>query len=312
MQFGVSLPTIGPLATRENLIRVAQEAETLGFDSCVVSDHIAMPDRVESYYAYGDTDPDVETGVYPYGLDQIRLDGIAALLFVAACTERVQLASAVIILGLRPPIQTAKLWVTLDTLSHGRAILGVGVGWMREEFEALGMPFDHRGARADEMLQIFETLFRDPKPSFDGRFYRFPPLNFNPKPVRGHIPIWIGGITPAAFRRTARFGDAFHPVYLAPATMAEQWRGVQASCETLGRDPATVELTAGLRLRLGEDRQDDEGALCGGADRVADRIGQYARIGVSHLVIDVLTSGGIDAQIELMRRFAADVRPQVD
>ena len=152
MQFGVSLPTIGPLATRENLIRVAQEAETLGFDSCVVSDHIAMPDRVESYYAYGDTDPDVETGVYPYGLDQIRLDGIAALLFVAACTERVQLASAVIILGLRPPIQTAKLWVTLDTLSHGRAILGVGVGWMREEFEALGMPFDHRGARADEML----------------------------------------------------------------------------------------------------------------------------------------------------------------
>ena len=103
MKFGVSLPTIGPLATRENLIRVAQEAETLGFDSCVVSDHIAMPDRVESYYAYGDTDPDVETGVYPYGLDQIRLDGIAALLFVAACTERVQLASAVIILGLRPP-----------------------------------------------------------------------------------------------------------------------------------------------------------------------------------------------------------------
>ena len=94
--------------------------------------------------------------------------------------------------------------------------------------------------------------------------------------------------------------------------MAEQWRGVQASCETLGRDPATVELTAGLRLRLGDDRQNDEGALCGGVDRVADRIGQYARIGVSHLVIDVLTSGGIDAQIELMRRFAADVRPQVD
>jgi alkanesulfonate monooxygenase SsuD/methylene tetrahydromethanopterin reductase-like flavin-dependent oxidoreductase (luciferase family) len=151
MEFGVHLPHLGHQAERGPLMEFARKADQLGFHSGWVSDHVAWPTEVESRYPYSDN------GDFPAPFNTPWLDPLGTLLFVAACTERLRLGTTVLILGYRPPVQTAKLLATLDVLSEGRAILGVGVGWMREEFEALGMPFDHRGARGDEQLEIFEA-----------------------------------------------------------------------------------------------------------------------------------------------------------
>jgi probable F420-dependent oxidoreductase len=304
MKFGVHLPHMGQLATRENLVRFAREADTLGFDSCWVADHIVPPQHVDSKYPYS------ATGAWTPSRDQPWLEPLATLLFVAGCTENVQLGTSVMVLGYRPPIQTAKIWTTLDTLSGGRAILGIGVGWMKEEFDALGMPFDHRGARADEMMEIYHKLFTEPAPSHDGRFYKFKAVSFEPKPVRGQIPIWVGGHSRPAYRRTARYGDVFQAVFVTPAELADQWAELQAACDAVGRDPATLGLSIHERLR--HVHPEDEGTLSGSTDHIVEKIGRMAEMGVSHITMGIAAGdGGVDTQIEAMQRFMADVRPQV-
>ncbi len=309
MKFGVHLPHIGHVATRTNVIRFAREAESLGFDSCWVSDHIAFPDitTLESQYPYN------ETGAFPASHSSPWLDAIGTLLFVAGCTERIQLGTTVMILGYRPAIQTAKLWSTLDTVSDGRAILGVGVGWMEEEFNTLGMPFDHRGPRGDEFLEIFEALYTQDSITFNGRFSEFGPIGFAPKPVNGRIPIWVGGHSTAAYRRAARYGDAFHAVFIPPETVTKQWAEVGHWCDEFQRDRDDVELT--LRLRLAIDHETvDEGALHGSAESIVEQIAAYASLGVSHITLDVkpIAAENVEGQLEAMRRFAQSVLPHID
>ncbi len=184
---------------------------------------------------------------------------------------------------------------------------------MQEEFEALGRPFDHRGARGDETLEIFDALFTQDQVAFDGPYTQFGPVGFAPKPANNHIPIWVGGHATPAFRRAARYGDAFHAVFIPPETVAEQWAEVGRWCDEVGRDRSEVDLT--LRLRLALDRDvDDDGALSGAPDRVVEQIGRYAALGVSHLTLDVqpLPGGsGVEGQIATLERFASDVRPHL-
>jgi probable F420-dependent oxidoreductase len=304
MQFGVHLPHLGHQATADVLRGFAREAETLGFDSAWASDHIAWPATIASRYPYG------EDGTFPAPVGVPWLDPLGTLLFTAACTERIRLGTTVLILGYRPPVQTAKLIATLDVLSGGRTILGVGVGWMQEEFDALGMPFDHRGARADEQLAIFDALFTQARPAYAGRFYRFPPLGFEPKPPRPHIPIWVGGNTEPAFRRVARSGDGFHAAFTPLAELAQQLTRVRQLCEQHGRDPATVEFSARVYLDPAGTAPVDV-SLAGSAEQMLEQIGAYASLGVSHLLLDITARGGVVGRTEAMRRFAADVLPHV-
>ena len=183
---------------------------------------------------------------------------------------------------------------------------------MEEEFDALGMPFDHRGPRGDEFLEIFDALYTQESITFDGRFSQFGPVGFAPKPVRGHIPIWVGGHSTPAYRRTARYGDAFHAVFSPPETVAEQWAEVGSWCEELGRDRDEVELT--LRLRLAIDLEtDDEGALRGSAESIVEQVAAYGSVSVSHITLDVrpIAAEDVDGQMEAMRRFADGVLPHV-
>jgi probable F420-dependent oxidoreductase len=304
MQFGVHLPHLGHQATPEVLRSFAREAEALGFHSVWVSDHIAWPAALTSRYPYA------ENGEFPAPFGVPWLDPLGTLLFVAACTERVQLGTTVLILGYRPPVQTAKLLATLDVLSGGRTILGVGVGWMREEFEALGMPFDHRGARADEQLAIFESLFTEEASAYDGQFYGFPALGFAPKPPRGHIPVWVGGNTEAAFRRVVRSGDGFHAAFTPLADLGQQWARVRELCEQAGRDPATVTCSARVFLDpAGIGRP--EVSVTGSSEQIVEQVAAYAAVGVSHLLLDITARGGVAGRTEAMRRFAAEVVPRV-
>ena len=179
MEWGIHLPHIGRQASREAVLRMARSADQLGMHSGWVSDHIAWPAHIESSYPYTDD------GHFPAGNDMPWLDPVGTLFFVGAVTERLKLGATVLILGYRPPMLTAKAFASLDVMTDGRALLGVGVGWMREEFEVLGMPWDHRGARADEQLELFQAMFSRDMPSYQGRYYQVPEVGFSPRPAAG-------------------------------------------------------------------------------------------------------------------------------
>ena len=306
MEFGLHLPDAGHQATRDGMLAYARVAEEAGYASLWSSDHIAWPDpaNLASRYPYAEDN----SGFPPAGSPW--LDCLGSLQFVAAVTERVRLGTTVLIIGYRGALQQAKAWATLDHLSGGRAILGVGVGWMKEEFEAIGMPWDRRGERADETLEILEALWAQESVSFDGPFTRFGPVGFSPKPPNGHIPVWVGGHTPAAFRRTARYGDAFHAAFCTPERLAEEWAGVRKACDAIDRDPATIELTM-LCTLLWDANSERPGVLCGSEQQIVDQLGRYAELGVGHTVIFVAARGGLDGRIDAARRFAEAVAPRL-
>lgn len=303
MQYGIHLPHLGRQATRSNLIEFAQHAEQLGFHSGWVSDHVAWPKDIASRYPYTDD------GSFAPPIDMPWLDPIGTLFFVAGVTETLQLGTTVLILGYRPPVLTAKAIASLDHLSGGRVLLGVGVGWMREEFEVLGMPYDHRGARADEQLALFRSLFTEDEPSFSGEYYEVPTVGFEPKPARP-VPIWVGGDSEPAFRRVARGGDVFHAAFQPVDVVAASWARIAEMAAEEGRDPGSV----GLSVRLYLDPAGSMPAtksIAGSADEMVDTIGQWADIGVQHILLDPVAPGGFDGRRAAMERFMVDVAPSV-
>lgn len=303
MDWGIHLPHLGRQATRRALIDFAQHAEQLGFHSGWVSDHVAWPRDIHSQYPYSDD------GSFAPPPDMPWLDPLGTLFFVAACTERLRLGTTVLILGYRPPVLTAKAVASLDHLSEGRVLLGVGVGWMREEFEILGMPFDHRGKRADEQLALFRSFFADDAPSFHGEFYDVPEVGFEPKPAARRVPIWVGGDSEAAYRRVAAFGDAFHAAFQSPDEVAAGWDRVRKLVAEAGRDPGDVRLSVRLYL-------DPEGSMpaaksiAGSPEQMIDTIGRWREIGVDHVLLDPVAPGGLDGRRAAMERFMVDVAPR--
>jgi len=304
MEYGVHLPQLGRSADRAALLEWATEADRLGLHSGWVSDHVAWPKEIESKYPY------TADGSFPGGFDMPWLDPLGTLMFVAARTERIKLGTTVLILGYRPPVLTAKWMASLDVLSEGRAILGVGVGWMKEEFDVLGMPFDRRGARADEQLEIFEQLFAEELPSYDGSYYAFPPVGFSPKPPAGRIPIWVGGSSEAAFRRTARYGDGFHAAFEPRQRVADEWAAIEQACDAVGRDRDEIVLSVRLYLDP-EGRMEPEKSILGSVDQMLEAVAQWRAIGVSHIGLDVVAGGGADGRLDALRAFMTDVAPHV-
>ena len=215
--YGCSLPSRGPMASPQALRSLAQRAEELSFDSAWVSDHIILPRQVDSFYPYS---PD---GVPGFNPDQPYYDPLSTLNFLAGCTHRLRLGTHVLIIPYRNPVLTAKMIATLDTLSEGRVTLGVGVGWMEEEFLAMGLDtFADRGAVTNEYLRLFKELWTKENPEFSGKFVQTSGAGFLPKPVQQpHPPIWIGGHTGPALRRAAELGDGWMPIGLRPPAVLE-------------------------------------------------------------------------------------------
>src|ERR671924_427283 len=211
MRYGFYLPTRGHTATPDALEALVARGEALGFSSVMIADHIVFPTKVDSKYPY------TTDGRFPGQGD--ALEQLALMAFVAAKTSRLRLVSSVMILPYRNPVFTAKALATIDVLSRGRVTVGVGVGWLREEFEALDAPaFTRRGAVSNEYIQILKTLWTQDPATFSGEFYHFQALHCLPHPVqKPHPPIWIGGHSRAALRRAARYGDGWHPVGANPA-----------------------------------------------------------------------------------------------
>ena len=208
MDFGIHFGTRGCLASRDNIMALAQRAEALGYAYLGVADHLVVP--VQSGVRY----PYTADGIWPGAPTGECFDAIATLAFLAGCTQHIKLLTSVAVVPYRPAVLAAKLFLTADVLSGGRVIAGVGSGWMREEFEALGTPpYAERGAVTDEYLTRLEALWTEPRPALHGKYTKFENMVFEPKPAsKPHPPIWVGGESPPALRRVAQFGDGWYPV----------------------------------------------------------------------------------------------------
>jgi probable F420-dependent oxidoreductase len=311
VRFGFYLPTRGKTATPEALETLLTRGEALGFTSVVIADHIVFPVSIKSKYPY------TVSGAFPGQGD--ALEQLALMAFVAGKTNTLRLISSVMIVPHRNPVVTAKMLATIDVLSRGRVTVGVGVGWLREEFEALGTPpFDRRGAVSDEYIRIFKTLWTEDPASFRGEFYRFEAIHCLPHPVqRPHPPIWVGGHSKVALRRVARLGDGWHPVGANPAVPLRQAE-LRASLDELhrlteaeGRDPS--KLTISYKAPVYDP---DQGVAGGGERRpfsgsqqaITDDIAAFGRLGVSELIFD-FRSETLTESLERMERFATVIRP---
>src|ERR1700757_1526083 len=205
MKFGLMFVNSGPFSNHELLAHLAQTAEQCGFESLWTVEHVVIPKDYQSPYPYS------KSGKIPGGEDVPIPDPLMPLSFVAAITTKIRLATGVVILPQRHPLYLAKEVATLDLLSGGRVILGVGSGWLKEEFDALGLDFNTRGRRTDEAIQAMRACWREDPSSFRGRHFSFGPVRCFPKRARSDVPIHIGGHSPAAARRAGRLGDGFFP-----------------------------------------------------------------------------------------------------
>ena len=295
MQFGVALPHFSRLASREAVLTTAREAEALGFDSVWTTDHVLMAaDQPE-----------------PYGT---ILEAFTTLTYVAAVTERVRLGTSVIVLPQREPVLVAKQAATLDVLSNGRVILGVGVGWNEREFGFLGASFNDRGRRLDEYIQALRVLWSAPDPRIcrSVRALWGSQLPAADRSEPGGPPIWLGGGSRAALRRAATLCDGWHAVGTSVDEFAAGMSTIRAlagSRQVLG----SVRLRTAVGRTLPEQRSASGGSqtqLSGSREEIVDRIQAYAAAGASELVL-YFGADDLEANLADMRRFAEEVRDQV-
>jgi probable F420-dependent oxidoreductase len=316
MLFGFALPGRGPLATPEALAKLAEKADALRYASLFVTDHVVIPTSLDSTYPYS------TTGRFATDWTNGYLEPLAMMGVLVGLTSRVKIGTSVLVVPYRNPVVTAKILATLDVMSGGRIILGAGVGWMKEEFEAVqAPPFAERGKVTDEYLRLMREMWTREPVEFRGAHYRLPSVSALPKPrQKGGIPIWIGGHTDAALRRTGELADAWHPIGMRPPAMllpeeyADKVRIIRAWAAKAGRDPRSIGLSLRVPLELaprrGKAAVSDQPGFRGGADAVIRHIRSYQTLGVSHFVFD-LGAADLKGQLTMMERFAEEVRPKV-
>ena len=311
MQYGFYLPNSGASAEPDALADVAKLGDRLGFYCMVMPDHILQPNQVNSTYPYSLTGDILAAG---QSGDGEWPEQITTLAYLAGVTERIRLATSVMIIPYRNPILTAKMLSTLDMLSKGRLILGAGVGWMEEEFELLDAPpFAERGAVTNEYLQAFIELWTKDDPKFEGKYVNFSDITFLPKPVqKPYPPIWIGGQSKPAIRRAAQIGDCWHPVGAIPAAplepeeLAENLVLLYQYAEKAGRDPATIQVSVKAPLYDADDSSGPRRRFSGSSDEVRQDIQTYSDVGVTHLIFDFRTGDPKQTE-DRMARFSEEV-----
>ena len=315
MDFGITFGPRGATGTPEGLAARAQQADRLGFAYVGIPDHVVFPRETNSVYPYS------ANGAHPSKTNGYCLEQMTVLSYIAALTKNVRLLSSVLVVPHRPAILAAKMLTSIDVLSHGRLTVGVGVGWLAEEINALGaMPFEKRGAATDAFIAAFRALWSEEQPRSDSEFARFEDLVFEPKPVqRPGPPVWIGGEGAAARRRAGRLGDGWYPTVRNPrepldrpelfvAALAE----VHAHARAAGRDPASIDVAVYANgLGFNAPRQDKDGrrvAFTGSAEEIAGDARAFAKAGARHLLVG-FESTDLAQSLDQVEQFARDVVP---
>ena len=299
---------------------IAQRAEALGFDSIALGDHILVPKNIDSDYPY------TETGEFPGSSSGQAMEQITALAYMAGCTSAIRLATSVLIVPHRNPLVAAKALATLDVLSGGRLIVGVGVGWCREEFEAVGCePFDERGAVTDEYIRAFKELWTSDDPSFEGEYVNFSDIWFLPKPVqKPHPPFWVGGESRPAIRRAATLCDGWYPIGNNPRPSPwghpRRCRTAWVACVGPPSAPDVIPTksrssTAPTTTALPDpDTSPDRARFTGSSEQIAGDIRQYQDMGVSYLVLDIArlsADGNLEETLGHLEDFTTQVASRV-
>ncbi len=292
MRYGVAIPQAGKFAEPAAIRAVAHAVEDLGFDSLWVSDHVIVPEG---------------SGYIPEFMDE----PLATLAFLAAETQHVQIGTSVLIVPYRDPVFTAKFLSTVDMLSSGRLVVGVGAGWLEEEFAALGVPFSERGPRTDEYLRVFRNLWETETSSFSGTWKQYERMRMYPKASaarRGTIPLLVGGNGRASIRRAGELGDGWHPINVAPGDMPGLVTQYREACARFGRQPGPIVLRhmPGGRTVPGGARA----PLTGDAGEQAADVRAYAEAGVDELMLS-LAARSVDELVQTLRRFMREVPPRV-
>lgn len=313
MQFGIAITTsVNPATTAEGQARyvtaMTDEIERLGFDSLWVSDRTVYPnDLVERYpdmYGPGLADPDAQN----------VLEAVTTLSYAAGRTENARLGVSVLVLPLRNAVLNTKMLNTLDQLSNGRLILGVGTGWMPEEFASMGAPFEERGAVTDEHLDLFRASEGSGDPGISGDHVQLEGMKLFPQAIqKQRVPIWVGGNSRRALRRTAEYGDSWHCIRLTPDEIEAQKTALSEACETVGRDPGDVAISIRTSVTMGgtetgHDHSEQRGLMTGEPAQIIDDIESYRAVGVDYMVLSVV-GNSTEQTIENLNAFNTDVRP---
>ncbi|NIP30794.1 MAG: TIGR03619 family F420-dependent LLM class oxidoreductase [Candidatus Dadabacteria bacterium] len=274
MKIGLMYANIGPFVQPDNFENLVCTAEEVGIESIFTVEHVIIPDDYKTEFPYS------KTGKMPSNDETVPIpDPILPLVFAAALTKKLRLGTGVMILPQRHPAYVAKQMATLDVLSDGRAVLGVGIGWLEEEFEALGIPFKERASRADESIRAIRSLWSENPCTFNGRFYKWGPVHSNPKPVQpSGLPIIIGGQVENAAKRAASLGDGYFWIDREGdlAVLKMRIETIRKECKNIGREPEEVEVTVGV----------GSGALLETPSKVfIDTILSYESMGVSRVVL---------------------------
>jgi probable F420-dependent oxidoreductase len=299
MEFGICVPHYGKPVDVQKIIENTQYAEKLGFDSVWVTDHIIVPRTMDLIYRDN------------------MLEPVALLSHLAGLVPRVKLGTSVLILPYRNPVVLAKMLATIDQLSGGRLIVGVGGGWMTEEFAALNVSYDERGKLSDEYLRVTRAIWTQSTLSFHGAYTSFDELQVSPMPAQSHLPLWIGGVSARARRRAAEFGDGWHATSLSPEAVSE---GVQHLKKLWAKYGRTGEPVVSMRAPFFiEGVSQDElmyaprpgrGLLRGDIDAVTARVKAYQQAGVQHLVLE-LSMQSFASSARTMETFMERIRPQL-
>lgn len=272
---------------RTQALELCRRAEAAGFESLWGGEHVILPDEIVSKYPY------TADGKIPAEPDTPIPDPLIWLAFAAAATTRVKLGTCILIVPQRNPLILAKELATLDVLAGGRLELGLGVGWLKEEFEALGVEWARRGARNDEYVAAMKALWAGPHAEFHGEFVNFEPATCSPRPVNGSIPIIVGGDSDAAVRRAVRHADGYFPGEGDFARLSALIGRVRNACEAEGRDPSSLTINTIFGTQMANP---------------AEGIEQMRSIGVDRIMVPAFFFAG-PGGLDRMDRFAETVMP---
>ena len=304
MDFGLHLPSAGAGTNAEGILETAQGAEKLGFDTVWMFDHLFTPTGLESKYPYS------ASGNYAVGPNDPFFDPLGLFGVIGGATERIKMATGVLIATYRHPVVLGKTLATIENFAPGRIVLGVGAGWMREEFEAVGVPYERRGSRLEEYVKGLRTIWSGEQSDFNGDFYSWQEGGFLPAPTQ-RIPIIFGGHTEVALRRAARVGDGW-----AVVTAPGQGTGLEGASSRIGemkkyleeegRDLSDFTLSYQQALWF-SDHTNPKLPLTGPAEEIASSIKQLGEMGVS--MIDLIVLGPPAQILEMGQRFQEEVVP---
>jgi len=289
MKYGIAIPNFGKFADRESILEISITSEELGFDSLWVSDHIVLPKEHN-------------------GFGNIFYEPLVTLSYIASQTKTIKLGTSVIVLPYRNPVVFAKSISTLDVLSGGRVIIGIGAGWLKKEFQALGANYEERGKITDEYLELMNELYTSESPAFNGNYFNISDISFNPKPLqKPHPPIWVGGSSKNALKRAVKYGNGWHAVGYTPQEIKDKKEELKDLFAEYNKTDNNFIISVRKNLQItSREVSEEKETLRGNTEKISNGIDAYKNAGVNYLVFQILSSD-LEGVIGTMRTFSKEV-----